>query len=203
MLVRVAGAERSRTMAEKRAEELASRVREFESLRDEVRRREEATDMATRRAELAERSAADGAEALERARVEREVDRLRTTELEAKVARMRREHGDELAALRPARSEADALASALEEERAALAQTRQRATTAEESLAEMRQRLERAMDLIEQVERREEMAAALRARTLERTRQVLRGEACDAEVGVEVETARSEEIEETDVNFNE
>ena len=207
MLVRIAAAERARAMAEERADGLATRVRELEALRDEVRRGAEAMDLATRRAELAERSAADGAEALERTRVEREADRLRTTELEAKLARMRREHGDELAALRSARADADGqLARALDEERAALVQVRQRATKAEESLAEACRRLEQATSLIEQVERREEMAASLRTRTLERTRQVLRGDACETQAGgdvAELETLGEEEIDDSDANLSE
>src|SRR5215472_17570510 len=139
MLVRIAAAERARKEAEQRAESLASRVRELESMHEEVRRETTATDLATRRAELAERSAADGAEALERTRAELEADRLRSTELEAKLARMRREHGDELAALRTVRSEAEQqTARALEEERTAAAEARKRATAAEAELAQAR-----------------------------------------------------------------
>jgi len=199
MLVRIAGAERARSMAEERAEALASRVRELEPLLDDLRRGTEATDLATRRAELAERSAADGAEALERTRVEREADRLRSTDLETKLARMRREHGEELAALRTARAESDQQsARALEEERAATMQARQRATSAEEKLAEAHQRLCRAASLIDQVERREEMAAALRARALQHARQALTGDANSAEAGAPIETLEEAEIEDLD-----
>jgi chromosome segregation ATPase len=199
MLVRIAATERARATAEERAAALASRVQELETLRDEVRREREAMELATRRAELAERSAADGAEALERTRIELEADRLRSTELEAKLARMRREHGDELAALRTTRAEADQQAvRALEEERAAAAEARKRSIEAEAELAKVRQRCARAMDFIEEAERREEMAAALRARALERTRAVLTGNALDGESEVVVEAIEEKEIEEID-----
>jgi chromosome segregation ATPase len=204
MLVRIAAAERARAVAEERAEALASRLRELEALREEVRRGTEAIDLATRRAELAERSAADGAEALERTRAELESDRLRSMDLDAKLARMRREHGDELAALRIARSEAEQQAArAREEERTVVAQARQRAATAEECLAETRRRLGLATGLIEQVERREEMSAALRARAFERARRVLAGDIGELESEELVETLKEDEIEEVESDLSE
>ena len=196
ILVRIAAAERARAVAEERAESLALRVRELESVREEVRREAAATDLATRRAELAERSAADGAEALERIRAELESDRLRSGELEAKLARVRREHAEELTAIRTARSEAEhESARALEEERAATAQARQRATVAEDLLLEARRRLACATELIEEVERREEMTASLRVRALERTKQVLLGEPAEAKAGAVLETLDEEALE--------
>jgi hypothetical protein len=199
MLVRIAAAERARAVAEERAESLAARVRELESLGEKFRQEAEATDLATRRAELAERSAADGAEALQRTRVELEADRLRSTDLEAKLARMRREHSAEFAAMRTSRAEAEReSARALEAERTAAAQTRQRATDAEASLTEAHQRLALATGLVEQIERREEMTTALRARAFARARQVLLGKVADIESGVVIETLGDDDIEEQD-----
>lgn len=177
MLVRIAEAERARTVAEDRAHELVERVRELETIREEVRRGTEALNQATHRAELAERSASDGAAALERTREELQADRARFMTLEAKLARIRREHGDELGALRAAHADANLQAArTLEEERSVGARARQQAAAAEVSLASTRERLAQAAKLVEEIERREEMAGALRARALEQTRRALLGE---------------------------
>ncbi|MDP9001942.1 MAG: hypothetical protein M3O46_17720 [Myxococcota bacterium] len=177
MLVRIADAERARTVAEGRASELTARVRELESMREDVARGTEAMNQALHRAELAEQSASDGAAALERTREELQADRARFMNLEAKLARLRREHGEELAALRSTHAEASLQAERLlSEERSTLSRVRQQATTAEVSLASSRERVAQATSLVEEMERREEMAAAIRARALEQTRRALAGE---------------------------
>jgi hypothetical protein len=66
----------------------------------EVQEAEQAVQRATSRAVLAERSAADGAAALERLRAELKADRARVVDLEAKLARRAREHDDALEAAR-------------------------------------------------------------------------------------------------------
>jgi chromosome segregation ATPase len=153
MLVRIAEAERGRATAEERAQTTA------------------------RRADLAERAAADGAEALAGARAEREADRARVTDLEAKLARIRREHGDELTSLRRAHAETDLkLARALEEERGAVARARQQAAAADLALAQAREIIASAAGLVDEMDRREEIAAALRARGLDQARRVLAGQ---------------------------
>ncbi|HZU83645.1 MAG TPA: hypothetical protein VE987_12040 [Polyangiaceae bacterium] len=188
MLVRMAESERARLAAEERMRALARRATELEEICDKARRelvvaREEnqrcveSTELATRRAGLAERSAADGAAALERALAELEADRARLIDLEAKLARVRREHADELAALRASHAAAaHQAARALEEERSGAARARQQAAAAEVDLAESRARLARGAGLIEQMERRDEIAGALRARALNEARRVLRGD---------------------------
>jgi chromosome segregation ATPase len=178
MLVRIAEAERARTDAEERAGTLAERVRELEAVHEDLRRGVQTMDQTARRAELAERSASDGATALERMRTELQADRSRVTDLEAKLARTRREHGEELATLRTALADAHLLtANALEEERSASARAREQAATSEASLAAARERLAQAASLVDEIERRQEMGAALLARALEQTRVVLVGEA--------------------------
>jgi hypothetical protein len=154
MLVRIAEAERARTEAEESAE------------------------MAARRAGRAEQSAADGAEALERSTAERDADRARVTDLEATLARTRREHIDELAVQRATHAEADLRAvRALEEERSAAARARQQAAAAEVELAATRKTIARATELVEEMDRREEMTSALRARALDQARRILAGDA--------------------------
>src|SRR5260370_10162215 len=72
MLVRIADAERAKTAANARASEAERRagasVGELDALHEDLKRRSEAFDGVSRRVGLAEKSAADGAAALERAR---------------------------------------------------------------------------------------------------------------------------------------
>jgi chromosome segregation ATPase len=72
----------------------------------EVRQAEEAVQLATSRAVLAERSAADGATAFERLHAELESDRARVVDLEAKLARVSREHNEGMEAARREQAEA-------------------------------------------------------------------------------------------------
>jgi chromosome segregation ATPase len=178
MLVRIAESERAKAATEQHAEFLAERVQELEANLEQARRETaEATELVTRRAELAELSAADGAASLERMRAELHADRSRLTDLETKLARTRRERTDEQATLRAARVELEQqTARALEDERSAAARARQQAAAAEVELAAIRERLAQAVVLVEKIERREEMAAALRSRSLEQARQLLAGE---------------------------
>jgi hypothetical protein len=177
MLVRIAEAERARIVAQERADALAERIRELEAMREEMRKGTEGIELAMRRAELAERSAADGADALARTRAELQASHARFVDLETKVARIRREHGDELASLRAARADADLrTARIVEEERSAAARAQQLAAAAEVGLNASRERIAQAASLVEEIERREEMAAALRVRALEQTRRVLQGD---------------------------
>jgi DNA repair exonuclease SbcCD ATPase subunit len=118
MLVRIADAERERTAAEEHAAELLGRLREVESLAEQalrppppppedprVAQLQSALEQSQTRAALAERSAADGAAALERAHAELQADRVRVVDLEAKLARVRREHGEAMAAAARTRAE--------------------------------------------------------------------------------------------------
>jgi len=185
MLVRIAEAERTRATAEQRAGALAERVRELEAeceqgrhdldaARQQLRRSAELVEMASRRAGLAERSASDGAVALERAAVELEADRARLTDLEARLARTRREHSIELVALRAAHDEACVEAArAIEEERAAAAQGQEQLAAAEADLAAMRDAIASTASLVDEIDRREEMTAALRGRALDQARRIL------------------------------
>jgi chromosome segregation ATPase len=141
---------------------------------ESARREAEAAELSSHRAELAEHAAAEGARALHAAHEERDADRERVTDLEAKLARTRREHAEEATSLRRAHSEAEHEgARALEEERAATALAREKAASAEAEIASMRSRVERATELLEAMERREEMAAAIRARAVDQVRQAL------------------------------
>jgi hypothetical protein len=70
-------------------------------------------------------------------------------------------------------------ARAFEEERSAAARARQQVSTLEASLASTRGIVERATELLDELERREEMAAAIRTRTLEQARETLAGAACE------------------------
>lgn len=199
MLVRIAETERAKSTQDERAAALEARVRELEAMgarvaeveaawedtrrdletaNERTRRGTEATEMATRRAELAEAAAEDGASSLERARAEREADRMRVTDLETKLARTRREHVDELTAIRASQAEADHRAAhALDEERSAAAAARQHASAAEADVAAMRDRLARTAELFEEMDRREEMVAAMRARTVEQGRRIMASQA--------------------------
>jgi len=87
------------------------------ALQNQVLAAEEALQMATSRAGLAERSAADGAAALERAHAELQADRARVVDLEAKLARVKREHSD---AMEAARRELATAVEGAAQERAAL-----------------------------------------------------------------------------------
>jgi hypothetical protein len=151
--------------------------RDLEAANERTRRGVEALEMATHRAGLAESAVQDGARALERTRAEREADRMRLTELETKLARTRREHVDELTAMRSAQAEADQRAThTLEDERSAAERARQQAAAAEGEVAAMRERLARAAEIFEEIERRDEMMAAMRARSTEQGRRILAGQ---------------------------
>ena len=197
MLVRIAEAERARSAAEARVTSMQEALRELEgklaashqqveSTRDQLRRGAEVVETAVRRAGLAENSAADGAVALERARVELEADRARVTDLESKLARTRREHLAELASMRTAEADTGVRSTrALEEERSATARARQQAAAAESELASARRRMGRVVALINDMERRDEMVSAFRARGFVQARRVLAGE---DDVGADGET---------------
>jgi hypothetical protein len=101
----------------------------------ELEEAEQAVQMTTSRAVLAESSAADGAAALERAHAELEADRARVVDLEAKLARVKREHTDAMEATRQelasavdaaAKERAEAV-SGLEATHAEVLRTRERA----------------------------------------------------------------------------
>lgn len=67
---------------------------------DAMRRAEEAALASSRRAELAEQAAADAANSLNRAHGELAADRARVVDMEAKLTKLKREHGDALEAER-------------------------------------------------------------------------------------------------------
>lgn len=197
MLVRVADAERARVTAEERSAALAERVceletqseqgrRENEAMRNQARRSAEMAEMASRRAGLAEKSASDGAAALERAGAQLEADRTRLTNLEARLARTRREHLAEVAALRVAHEDASSQTNrALEAERASGVQARQQAIAAQAELLALREAVAKTALLVDELERREEMTAALRARALREARRILGGQEPPGSVGRE------------------
>jgi chromosome segregation protein len=88
-------------------------------------------------------------------------------------------HAHTLSAVREEHSAAKrSAARLLEEERSAAARARRQVTTLEASLASMRGNMTRATELLEELERREEMAATHRTRTLEQTKQALTGAGC-------------------------
>jgi len=165
MLVRIAEAERSKTEAQATLETLS------------------------RHAELAEKSAVNAGAALDRLRADAEADRARLVDLEAKLTSMAREHGEIIDAMRRAHVEdvlaletrhAEALAEmrdaqvrALEEEKSAAARARQQAASAEVRLADACTAIAATGELLDGLQRREEMAAALRTRTIEQARRTL------------------------------
>jgi chromosome segregation ATPase len=141
---------------------------------ERARREAEAAELASHRAQLAEHAAAEGALALHAAHEERHADRERVTDLETKLARTRREHSEEATSLRRAHADAELVAAhALEEERSATARARERLATAEAEITAMRERMQQATELLEAMERREEMAASMRARAVDQLRLAL------------------------------
>jgi hypothetical protein len=219
MLVRSATAERTRTAAEACVADVEQRLLEMGSAldasRDDIRRRDEELAAVSRRAELAEKTASDAADAHGKARAALEAKHTGTLEaLRAQQAKglqsqshlhtraleeERREHASMLDSLRAEHAEAMdkaqathaiALASLraeyaaskrdaarlLEEERSAAARARQLAAATELRLAATRDSIAKAAGLLEELERREEMATALRARTIEHTRRALLGD---------------------------
>jgi len=72
-----------------------------------------------------------------------------------------------------------AAARAFEEERSAAARARQQIGTLEASLASMRGMAERSIQLLDELKRREELATALRIRTLQQAKQTLSGASCE------------------------
>jgi hypothetical protein len=157
----------------------AARIEEaLETTRGELKRSHQAAENAWSRAALAERSAADGAAAFALVRAEVEADRKRLVDLEAKLARVAREHAEELRALEEKRAQAAtaareelavarrASARALEEERATAARAKQHARELEATLASTRATMTRAKQHLEDLERREEAAASHRTRSI-------------------------------------
>jgi hypothetical protein len=158
-------------VAQERMRQDAEAIREWQ---ERGRRDAEAAELASHRADLAEHAAAEGARALQAAHEERDADRTRLTELEGKLARTRREYAEEAASLRTAHAEAELEAAhALEEERSAAARARQQFAAAEADLASMRDRVQQAGELLDAIERRDEMAIAMRARAVEEVRRTL------------------------------
>jgi chromosome segregation ATPase len=283
-------AEERLTESQAMSNELRARCGEADQNLQAVQRQlghtQEAVRLAGSRVGLAERSAADGAEALQRAHTEMEADRARVVDLETKLARVKREHAalaeaghrtlsdaidaaeglrltevaaleakhaealqeaerrhaeamaalrqDQDAALSELRSEhrmaldeggqrhaaemaalskrwegdvavwqkkyeealpaleqrhahtlsalreeqgaaKRAAARAIEEERSAAARAKQQVSTLEGSLTSMRAMVARATQVLDELERREEMAAALRTRAIVQAKQVLAG----------------------------
>jgi chromosome segregation ATPase len=93
-----AALDESETASHARVGELEARLGEAVGVLDATKRElaqaRTAADIGASRAALAERSAADGAQALERAHAELAADRTRVVDMEAKLARVRREHGE-------------------------------------------------------------------------------------------------------------
>ena len=88
----------SQAMSNALREEVAEGDRRLRAFQHELQQAEQAVQMATSRADLAERSAADGATGLERVHAELQVDRARGADLETKLARVKREQADALEA---------------------------------------------------------------------------------------------------------
>jgi hypothetical protein len=84
----------SQAMSESLRAQSGDGERRLQALQQELGQSAEAVQQATSRAGLAERSAADGAAALQRANIELEADRARVVDLETKLARVKREHAD-------------------------------------------------------------------------------------------------------------
>ena len=90
------------------------------------------------------------------------------------VRTLEEKHAQDAAAMREEHAAAKrAAARALEEERSAAAKARQQALTAESSLTALRGAAERAAQVLDELERREEMAASLRARAIDQAKQAL------------------------------
>jgi uncharacterized protein YhaN len=155
--------ERSLAMSNTLRAQVGAAAGDQTALQNQLQAAEEAVQMATSRAGLAERSAADGAAALERAHAELQADRARVVDLEAKLARLKREQSDAIeaasrdlaTAVEGAARERAAEISAFEKEQAESLRAREReygqATTAmrEESaraLASLREEHSNAID---------------------------------------------------------
>ncbi|MDP9150989.1 MAG: hypothetical protein M3O36_13750, partial [Myxococcota bacterium] len=114
---------------------------------------ERTVEAATRRAATAETTAQEIAAVLERTREELADARRGAFGLESMLAQARGEH-----------------VQALEAERSASARARQAAAVAEEALGAARQVIAQAATLVDDLERREETATALRVRALQQAR---------------------------------
>jgi len=114
--------------------------------------------------------------------MELEADRSRVTDLEAKLARTRREHLAELASMRKTAEPDAAVRStrALEEARSETARVREQAAVAESQLAAARRTIDRVVGLLDEMERRDEMVSAFRARGFVQARRILAGGDDDA-----------------------
>lgn len=147
ILVRIAGAERAKTEAQATLEVMS------------------------RRAELAEKSAVNATEALEQARTEHgeAIEAIRHAHVRD-VAALEARHSEALAAMR------DSHVRALEAERSAAARARQQAAGAEVRLANARTAAAATGELLDELQRREEMAAGLRNRTIDQARRALAGD---------------------------
>jgi hypothetical protein len=117
----------------------------------------------------------DHIEALEALRREHESERTATESRHADALREREDrHAHALHALHEESAAAKRAAGrALEEERSAAARARQQIGLLETRLATMRDRIGEAAQQLEELERREEMAASLRARAIEHARSTL------------------------------
>jgi len=92
---------------------------QVERASDAMHRAEEAAMASSRRAELAEQAASDAANSLSHAHRELAADRARVVDMEAKLGKLKREHGDALEAERRVHArEVDALTKHRDEERA-------------------------------------------------------------------------------------
>jgi hypothetical protein len=109
--------------AQERCGQLESEVErarsQIERATDAMRRAEEAAMASSRRAELAEHAAADAADSLRNARRELAAEQARVVDTEAKLAKVKREHGDALEAERRVHArQVEALTKQRDDERA-------------------------------------------------------------------------------------
>ena len=181
--------DRAQTRISQLAGEVADAHRELQVARAELEQQTEALEVATRHADVADKLAADGVEALAETRAALATAQIRVVDLEARLARERQEQAEHVASLNAGHSEmlsailAEHAATnrdaelALEDGRSTAAEARERAELAESSLAAARGAIVSVADVLEEVARRDEIATAIRTRAIDQARQLLAGEA--------------------------
>ncbi len=171
---------------DKLSEEHTDKLREVETARvmllaarEELERQGDSISGLTERAEVAERSHKEQSTELDQARTAAAASKTRIADLEAQLSRVRGEQAKALAALEAkhlemvsalraeqAAANRDA-AHAIEHERATSAQLTQKLTVAEGAVANTRNWMANVANVLDEISRREEMATAVRTRSLE------------------------------------
>jgi hypothetical protein len=138
---------------------VAEARRDQERARQEAQRAVDGAANAEDRALRAEQALADGTAALEKTRMDREVDRARLIEVEEEVALTRRDS-----------------AQAIEASQAVVEETRRHAAAVQARLTRAEELLARAADALSELERQEATGTSERIRAIGRAKRILGGD---------------------------